>query len=201
MTIFKFGLYAVGLYLEPTVLQSLKGGKKLSVMQAVQTVLDNQYEWSLRIVPLRNGSMGHLRDALVRRLKSASGSNDMSGTINQFAYIFPNVPLVKNEQVLFAWSKSEGLVVQRNELRLGGLAEPWTCQQLLKIYTDPASSSVPQVDDRFILTITFKLLFSLCMNSRIALSNSDSLNDLIQEIKCFSISFSLLLLIFFCYSA
>lgn len=145
MSVFKFGLYSIGLYLEPNGIKAISNGStRPSVNEAVKKVLDGQFEWSLRIVPLRNGSMAHLRDALVRRFKSSALTpNDVE--IASFASHLPNNPLNKGSQVYFHWSTRSGLLIKHAETDLGLHKGEWTCQQLLRIYTDETASTVPQV--------------------------------------------------------
>lgn len=145
MSVFKFGLYSIGLYLEPNGIKAISTGpSRPTVNEAVKTVLDGQYEWSLRIVPLRNGSMAHLRDALVRRFK-ASASTPNDAEIASFASHLPNNPLQKGSQVFFHWSIGDGLLIKHAEADLGLHRGEWTCKQLLRIYTDETASTVPQV--------------------------------------------------------
>jgi len=147
MTISKFRLYSIGFCLESDGIKALRSGSIRSVSEAVRLVLDRQFEWSLRIILLRNGSIGHLRDALVRRLKAADASTnpEHGPDISSFSSMFPNSPLVMNEQVLFHWSKPSGLIFCRDGREMGTHGSLWTSQQLLHIYTDPVTSTVPQV--------------------------------------------------------
>lgn len=97
MTSFKFGLYSIGFYLETDGVKFLCKSKYPSVAEALNLLISRHFEWSFR-----NGSMGHLRDALVRRLKAASevenGAQTRLDSINSFSHMFPNTPLVPSEE-------------------------------------------------------------------------------------------------------
>ena len=147
MTIFKFGLYSIGFYLETEGIKLLRASECPTVSEALSLIISRRFEWSLRLVPLRNGSMGHLRDALVRRLKQAAETEAgaSTDTINAFSSMFPNTPLVRAEELFLHWNSRGGLLFMRAGQQLGRHGPLWTSQQLLHIYLDPAQSTVPQV--------------------------------------------------------
>jgi len=106
MTIFKFGLYAIGLYVEESVLPVLKEANNL--LDACKLFMQ-QLDWSLRIVPIRNGSLAHLRDALCRRLSAADQAETVDETIlGKFHGSFPNVPFPMGSVLMFHWNRRAG---------------------------------------------------------------------------------------------
>lgn len=143
MTVLQFGLYSIGLYIEQPGIRALQGAA--SVLDAVRIVADRDFEWSLRIVPVRNGSMAHLRDALVRRLKLASQTVEHLDDVQQFNAIFPNSPMPLGSELCMSYERGAGLKVVREGQPLGQTASAWTCRSLLSIYTDPKTSTVPEL--------------------------------------------------------
>lgn len=143
MTIFKFGLYTIGLYLENRAIEALQRKQDITVKDAISVIINREFEWSLRIVPLRNGSLAHLRDALVRRLRLADEEKTREKTISAFSSNFSNSPLEMNSEILFHWVPEEGLIIKKNKQLIGLHESSWTSQQLLHIYTDEKTSTVP----------------------------------------------------------
>lgn len=146
MTIFKLGLYSVGFYLESDGVRNLPMTPGISVKEAVEIIWQKKWEWSIRIVPLRNGSMSHLRDALCRRLAQRSDPN--TDDIASFKSLFSNSKLEYGVPLLFEWTKTGPMIVSKDQdQRLGTITSAWTSRSLLDIYAGPESPAVPHLVD------------------------------------------------------
>ncbi len=143
MSVLKFKLYSIGLYVESGCATNLKN--IVSVVEAQEIICS--YEWALRIVPVRNGSMSHLRDALVRRLSLSEEKHEQLSTnvVQDFASLFPNAPMQMGSTLTFFWSNRRGLDVLRQDQVLGCLSDAHLSGKLLRIYLDKSSSSVPDL--------------------------------------------------------
>jgi hypothetical protein len=143
MSILKFQLYMIGLYVEDRALAPLRALDPKSASAASRLLVDGDYEWSLRVAPLRNGSLSHLRDALVRRLKQMDGSQ--GGEIASFSGILPNIPMPLGSVFLMSYWRGKGISATKDGQALGVTPSAFVRKGLLGIYTDPAATTVPEV--------------------------------------------------------
>lgn len=157
MSIFKFQLYMIGLYVEDKALAPLRALNPKSASIASKVLADGDYEWSLRIAPLRNGSLSHLRDALVRRLKQMDGGQ--GDEIAAFSGILPSIPMTLGSVFLMSYWRGRGISVTKDGQALGLSPSAFVRTGLLNIYTDPATTTIPEVD-RMISVYTVLTFFS-----------------------------------------
>lgn len=149
MTIFKFGLYAIGLYVEESALPVLK--ETIDLLD-VGKLFMQQLDWSLRIVPIRNGSLAHLRDALCRRLSSADKAEKVDETtLSKFHGSFPNVPFPMGSVLMFHWDRRAGLLdIIKGDKRMGSITSQSLGQHLIGVYlTSKEASAVPSLVEDF----------------------------------------------------
>lgn len=165
MSIFKFGLYSIGLYVDKQAWDAFKQKYILSQEEAARMIIEREFGWSLRIAPVRNGSMSHLRDALVRRLKTkidkeSNLENVTSVTateISTFSGLFPNSPMTTKTVFLMTWNKRSGLCFFRDNISLGCHDSQWIAKSLFGIYTDSKAAAVPEVQrsQQFTMPVPF----------------------------------------------
>ena len=104
------------------------------------------------VVPVRNTSLSHIRDALGRSLmKQIDALSDTEKVqakkeLEGFLACFPNVRLGMNEELFFQFNINDNrLSVWRNDREPTSIKSNLIGQLLIKFYLDPKQTSVPEV--------------------------------------------------------
>ncbi|KAI7899264.1 chalcone-flavanone isomerase-domain-containing protein [Cokeromyces recurvatus] len=154
------GVYVLGLYMKTEDIDKLRKlsewkdfdkSKLLSDKKLAEQLLDEPYEISIRLVPVRNTNTQHLRDSFIRALMQRMNSQQLSEeeerqileAIQEFKANFIPMRIMKETAFIFTKTVDGGFKMEYEGRDLGTIKNPWLAKNFIIKYLNPDSPSSP----------------------------------------------------------
>ncbi|CEG83152.1 Putative Chalcone-flavanone isomerase [Rhizopus microsporus] len=158
VTFLQMHVYVLGLYMKTDDIESLKNldgfkefdrQKFLENEKMANNLVDQPYDISIRLVPVRATNTQHLRDGFVRlfmqRLKAQSLTEDeereVLKAIQDFKSKFVNMNVKKQTEFIFTKTKEGGLKIVYEGKEWGTVNNKWVAKNFIMGYLSPISPS------------------------------------------------------------
>ncbi|CEI91757.1 Putative Chalcone-flavanone isomerase [Rhizopus microsporus] len=158
VTFLQMHVYVLGLYMKTDDIESLKNldgfkefdrQKFLENEEMANNLVDQPYDISIRLVPVRATNTQHLRDGFVRlfmqRLKTQSLTEDeereVLKAIQDFKSKFVNMNVKKHTEFIFTKTKEGGLKIVYEGKEWGTVDNKWVAKNFIMGYLSPISPS------------------------------------------------------------
>ncbi|KAI8327838.1 chalcone-flavanone isomerase [Choanephora cucurbitarum] len=158
VTFLKMNVYVIGMYMKKDdieALKSLEGWKDfeqaafLETSELAESLLEQPYEISLRLVPARATNTQHLRDGFLRLLMQRMKDQSMTEeeerealkAMQEFKSNFVSMNVKKNSEFIFTKTKEGGLRMSYEGKDWGTVENAWLAKNFVMSYLEPNAPS------------------------------------------------------------